>query len=128
MLPLLLVANAIGSSGATVCLGLSVLRHRQEPGAFTGYSVGCYDNKINSGENSFVGPAQISRRDAHTLVIAFSAASIGNPSWYLWRVWTHAGDHLTYDLAPSAPGHAGPAEGRTVKQQLRFESRRRRPE
>jgi hypothetical protein len=109
--------NSIGAG--IVCLQITVL-HPHARG--DGYSVNCYGRRINTGENSFVGPETPRRIDDHTLEISFSATSIGSPPAYLWRVWTNAGDHLTYDLAPSAPGHGGPAQGRTVKQQLRFQT------
>ncbi len=107
------VRNSLSAGGANVCLFLGVHQPHH------GYSAGCSGPKINDGMRDF-GPVQVATPDSHTLVISFSARQIGNPTAYYWRVWTHAGDHLTYDLAPSAPGHGGPVRGRMVKQQLRF--------
>jgi hypothetical protein len=106
-------------SAGIVCLQLMVLHKNVRP---DGYSVNCYGRRVNTGDNPFVGPETPRRIDDHTLEISFSAKTIGSPPAYLWRVWTNAGDHVTYDLAPSAPGHAGPVQGRMVKQQLRFQT------
>ncbi len=108
------VRNSLIAGGANVCMFVST------PGQIriTGFSVGCYGPKLNDGSRDH-GPATIRRLNAHTLQISFAASQIGSPRWYLWRVWSHAGDHVTYDTVPNGALFSKTAG--QVKQQLRFE-------
>jgi hypothetical protein len=108
------VRNSLTAGGANVCMFVSTPGQAQ----ITGFSVGCYGPKLNDGSRDH-GPATIRRLNAHMLQISFAASQIGSPSWYLWRVWSHAGDHVTYDTVPNGALHSKTAG--QVKQQLRFE-------
>jgi hypothetical protein len=108
------VRNSLTAGGANVCMFVSTPGQTQ----VTGFSVGCYGPKLNDGSRDH-GPATIRRLNPHTLQISFAASQIESPSWYLWRVWSHAGDHVTYDTVPNGSLHSKTAG--QVKQQLRFE-------